>query len=275
MTAHGIERSIPVVDPLSGRLPRTALRAVDPAHHGDPGRGCVPAGAPPVLTRDGRAPVVRTDGEAGTAARGRTRGTPRSRCASGCSATPPCTRCPRTPTSRSSSPRRRTGTPARPGPPRTSSPGSTSPGCGWSTCPRSCRRRLAPADDSGERIAVYPRSDRQAQLPVANLLATERLASTGSTYGRMLLDNDTVAGHARADRDARLLAERPRRRRPGAQPGGQHQRLRARADAGRPDRGTVLRDDVQRAGTDPGHPGQRARPDGQGRRRRARPGAPA
>ncbi len=49
-------------------------------------------------------------------------------------------------------------------------------------------------DTSGENVAAYPRADREAQLPLANLLATKRLSATGTTYGRMLVDNDTVEG---------------------------------------------------------------------------------
>ena len=50
------------------------------------------------------------------------------------------------------------------------------------------------ADTSGETVASYPRSERAAQLPLANLLATERLTATGATFDRMLPANDTVAG---------------------------------------------------------------------------------
>jgi hypothetical protein len=49
-------------------------------------------------------------------------------------------------------------------------------------------------DTSGEAVASYPRSERAEQLPLANLLATERLSVTGTTFGRMLPDNDTVEG---------------------------------------------------------------------------------
>jgi hypothetical protein len=47
-------------------------------------------------------------------------------------------------------------------------------------------------DTSVEDTPVYTRADRKAQLPLANLLATERLSTTGRTFDRLLPANDTV-----------------------------------------------------------------------------------
>ena len=153
-----------------------------------------------------------------------------------------------TPPARWSSPRRRTGTPAAPGPHADFFAGLDQPWLRLVDLPSVVSGgELAPADTSGERTPVYPRSDRRAQLPLANLLATGRLASTGSTYGRLLPDNDTVERRARpaiamlaSSQNVRDDADR------SAAPGRQHHRLRARADAGGPDRGPVVRDDVRR-----------------------------
>ena len=66
MTSHGVEGGIPVVDPVRGRLPGAALRAVGPDTPVILGSDAFPRAQRPVLTRDGRAPVVLTDQYAGS-----------------------------------------------------------------------------------------------------------------------------------------------------------------------------------------------------------------
>ncbi|QWZ10772.1 hypothetical protein KRR39_20180 [Nocardioides panacis] len=193
MTALGLEAGTPVVDPVSGRLPDTALRDVDPRTPVLLSESAFPRAQRTVLTRDGRAPVVRTDDEAGD-------GGPR-------------------PNSRYAALAMRqrllsdaalhalSSDAARPL--VVSTPPYWDPGSAWASSDFFAGLdqpwlrltdlpsvvsggELAPADASGERTPVYPRSERRAELPASNLQATRRLAGTGSTYGRLLPDNDTV-----------------------------------------------------------------------------------
>ncbi|MEO5710558.1 MAG: DUF6049 family protein [Nocardioidaceae bacterium] len=196
LTSHGIERSIPVVEPINGRLPNTALRAVDPISTVLLGDGAFPRAQRPVLNRAGLAPVVRTDEDAGSggplpnaryaalAVRQRLLGDAALHALSADADEPLVV----------------------------STPPYWNPGKAWAQAdffagldqpwlrmvdlPSVVSSATPPpdGDTSGETAATYPRSDRETELPLANLLATERLTSTGTTYGRMLVDNETVEG---------------------------------------------------------------------------------
>ena len=193
MTALDVEGSTPVVAPLSGRLPATALRGVDPETPVLLSESAFPRAQRTVLTRDGRAPVVRTDDEAGD-------GGPRPNSRYAALAMRQRLLSDAALHALSSDADR---------PLVVSTPPYWDPGSAWASSDFFAGLdqpwlrltdlhsvvsggELAPADASAERTPVYPRSERRAQLPVTNLTATRRLASTGSTYGRLLPDNDTV-----------------------------------------------------------------------------------
>jgi len=195
MAANGVQAS-GVVDPVDGRLSATALRRVGqdtPVLLRDQ---AFPEAQRPVLTRSGRAPVVLTDSTAGS-------GGPR-------------------PNARYAALAMRQRllaeaalhalSPARDQPLVVSTPAYWDPGSGWSeadffaglTQPWLRMVDLpsivsgagaAPGGDTSvENAPVYTRADRKARLPLANLRATERLVATGTTFDRMLPDNDTVRG---------------------------------------------------------------------------------
>jgi Family of unknown function (DUF6049) len=195
MAAHGVDAS-GVVDPTDGRLPAKALRAIDqdtPVLLRDQ---AFPEAQRPVLTRRGRAPVVLTDTVAGS-------GGPR-------------------PNARYAALAMRQRLLAesalhalsaeRDQPLVVSTPPYWDPGSTWSDADffaglQQPWLRLvdlpsivsgagaAPGGDpSGETTPVYTRTDRKAQLPLANLLATERLGATATTFDRLLPDNETVRG---------------------------------------------------------------------------------
>ena len=196
MTSHGVERSLPVVDPLSGRLPAAALAGIEPDTTVLLEEGAFPRAQRTVLTGNGRAPVVREDQYAGT-------GGPRPNARYAALAV-----------------RQRllsdaalhALSPSADQPIVVSTPPYWNPGKAWSAAdffagldqpwlrmvdlPAVVSDASIPPgpDTSGEDIPSYPRSDREAQLPLANLLATERLSATGETFDRTLPDNDTVAG---------------------------------------------------------------------------------
>jgi hypothetical protein len=196
MTSQGVQGSIPVVDPVSGRLPGAALRGVDPDATVILGDGAFPQAQRPVLTRAGRAPVVLTDEDAGS-------GGPRPNAKYAALAV-----------------RQRllsdaalhALSPSAGQPLVVSTPPYWNPGKAWTQAdffagldqpwlqlvdlPAAVSKATVPpgADTSGEENPSYPRSDREKQVPLANLLATERLSATGTTFGRMLPDNDTVEG---------------------------------------------------------------------------------
>jgi hypothetical protein len=178
MTALGMQDNAPVVDPLNGRLPATALRGVDPGTPVLLSESAFPEAQRTVLTRDGRAPVVRTDDEAGD-------GGPR-------------------PNSRYAALAMRQRllsdaalhalSPDAARPLVVSTPPYWDPGSAWASSDffagldqpwlrltdlRSVMSggELVPADASGERTPVYSRAERRAELPAGNLRATRRLAT--------------------------------------------------------------------------------------------------
>ena len=193
MTANGVD-STGVVDPVDGRLPAKALRAVDQDTtvllHDD----AFPDARRPVLTRNGRAPVVLTDTTAGA-------GGPK-------------------PNARYAALAMRQRLLAESALHALSSdsgqPLVVSPPAYWDPCITwndadffsgldlpwlrlvdlpsivSGAGKAPGGDTSVEDTPVYTRADRKAQLPLANLLATERLGTTGRTFDRLLPDNDTV-----------------------------------------------------------------------------------
>ena len=220
MTAYGDRAAAPRSStPLSGCL--AARRAARPSTPSTPvllGDARVPAGARgTVLTRDGqRARRAHRHGGRSRRPAARTRATPRSRCASGCSARPRCTRSPRTADqplvvvhAAVLGPRQRLGARGLLRRPRPALAADGRPALGG-VRPRP-RRPTPPG-----RPPVYP-PRRPAAAAAAREPAGHRAPrrAPGTTFGRLLADNDTVEGDARPDRDARLVAERPRRRRPG------------------------------------------------------------
>jgi hypothetical protein len=195
MAANGVEAS-GVVDPVDGRLSARALRRVGqdtPVLLRDE---AFPEAQRPVLTRAGRAPVVLTDSVAGS-------GGPKPNARYAALAM-----------------RQRLLAEAalhalsaeRDQPLVVSTPAYWDPGSAWSeadffaglTQPWlrlvdlpsivSGAGAAPGGDTSGEIAPVYTRADRKARLPLANLQASERLAATGTTFDRMLPDNDTVRG---------------------------------------------------------------------------------
>jgi len=195
MAASGVDAS-GIVDPVDGRLPAKALRSIDqdtPVLLRDQ---AFPEAQRPVLTRAGRAPVVLTDTVAGS-------GGPRPNARYAALAM-----------------RQRLLAEAalhalsaeRDQPLVVSTPPYWDPGSTWSEAdffagldqpwlrlvdlPSIVSGAGTPpgGDTSAENTPVYTHADRKAQLPLANLLATERLATTGTTFDRLLPDNETVRG---------------------------------------------------------------------------------
>lgn len=191
MNGLGIESSTSVVDPVSGSLPAAALGRVDAGTPVLLRDQAYPEATAPVVARAGRAPVVLTDTGAGS-------GGP-------------------SPNARYSALAVRQRllsdaalhalSPERDQPLVVSTPPYWDPGKGWNDADFFAglnqpwlRMVDLPAVVSGARSSagaapdgpVYPRADRRAQVPLANLLATQRLTRTGATYGALLPDNGTV-----------------------------------------------------------------------------------
>jgi hypothetical protein len=193
MTVNGVDGT-GVVDPVDGRLPAKALHALDQDTtvllHDD----AFPEAKRPVLTRNGRAPVVLTDTTAGA-------GGPK-------------------PNARYAALAMRQRLLAESAlhalssdsdqPLVVSTPAYWDPGSTWDDADFfggldqpwlrlvdlpsivSGTGNATGGDTSDQGTPVYTRADRKAQLPLANLLATERLSTTGTTFDRLLPDNDTV-----------------------------------------------------------------------------------
>ena len=189
MTGFGIERATPVVDPISKTLPASALRRVEPSTPVVLGGDTFPDAQQPVVARDGRAPVVLADTGAGSGGP-----KPNSRYAA-------------------LAVRQRVLADAalhalssdKDQPLVVSTPPYWNPGSNWNDADffagldqpwlqmvdlTSVVNGAAPARP--ETGPVYPKEDRKAEIPRANLSASARLDATGQTYGRLLTDNDTV-----------------------------------------------------------------------------------
>lgn len=191
MTGLGIERSTSVVDPVSGSLPGAALARVDAGTPVLLGDQAYPDAGSPVVARAGRAPVVLTDTAAGS-------GGPR-------------------PNDRYSALAVRQRvlsdaalhalSPEHDQPLVVSTPSFWDPGGAWNDADffagldqpwlhmvdlPTVLSGAGGGADAGTEGPVYPRADRRAQVPLANLLATERLTRTGAVYGSLLSANDTV-----------------------------------------------------------------------------------
>ncbi len=193
MTANGVD-STGVVDPVDGRLPAKALRAVDQDTTVLLRDEAFPEAQRPVLTRSGRAPVVLTDTTAGA-------GGPKPNARYAALALRQRLLAESALHALSTDSDR---------PLVVSTPAYWDPGSTWNDADFfagldqpwlrlvdvpslvSGAGKAPGGDTSVEDTPVYTRADRKAQLPLANLLATERLSTTGRTFDRMLPDNDTV-----------------------------------------------------------------------------------
>jgi uncharacterized protein DUF6049 len=199
MSRYGIQQAVPVVDPPSGYLPAHALHriaATTPVVLSD---AALPRADAPVVVRDGRAPVVLTDTAAGGGGPG--------------------------PSPRYSAlaVRQRVLSAAalhamsadRDQPLVVSTPTHWNPGSGWSTAAffagldqpwlrlvdlpsvvSGGSGRLAgapPGETSDPGPIEYPSSARSAELPSANLAATELLGRAGEVFARLL-------GHGSSDK---------------------------------------------------------------------------
>jgi len=193
MTANGVD-STGVVDPVDGRLPAKALRAVDQDTTVLLRDDAFPDARRPVLTRNGRAPVVLTDTTAGT-------GGPKPNARYAALAMRQRLLAESALHALSSD----SGQPLVVSTPAYWDPGSTwndadffggldQPWLRLVDLPSivSGAGKAPGGDTSVEDTPVYTGADRKAQLPLANLLATERLSTTGRTFDRLLPDNDTV-----------------------------------------------------------------------------------
>jgi len=196
MAADDLPEATGVVAPPSGRLPASALRKIDQATPVVLSDTELPDAHTPVLTRPGRAPIVLADTLAGS-------GGPRPNARYAALAV-----------------RQRLVSeaalhalsPDADQPLVVSLPPYWDPGSAWASSDFFAgidqpwvRMVDLPAlvaaagndsagGDPGAQDPVYPRWDRHSQLPLANLLATERLAATGTTFARLLTENDTVEG---------------------------------------------------------------------------------
>ncbi len=191
MSGLGIESGTSVVAPVSGSLPGAALGRVDAGTPVLLRDQAYPDAAAPVVTRAGRAPVVLTDTAAGS-------GGPR-------------------PNARYSALALRQRvlsdaalhalSPEHDQPLVVSTPPFWDPGSAWNDADffagldqpwlrmvdlPSVVSGADPGAAADPQGPVYPRADRRAQVPLANLLATQRLTRTGATYGSLLPANDTV-----------------------------------------------------------------------------------
>jgi hypothetical protein len=197
MTGLGLDGSTAVVAPLSGYLPAAALRRLGPGTPVLLRDAAFPGATGPVVARPGRAPVVLADTAAGS-------GGPAPTPALGALAL-----------------RQRLLAdaalhalgPEAGRPLVVSTPPSWDPGTGWDDAdffvgldqpwlrlvdlPSVVRdERATGAEAAGGRLS-YPARDRRAQVPLANLLASQRLTRTGSTYGTLLSANDTIDSELR------------------------------------------------------------------------------
>jgi hypothetical protein len=193
----GVENAFPVINPVSGRLPASALRRIDAGTPVLLADAALPDAETPVVTRAGRAPVVLTDTSAGS-------GGPAANERYGALAM-----------------RQRllaatalhALSPEADQPLVVSTPPYWDPGGGWSqsdffaglaqpwlrmvdlpaVVSAGGPSASGPGQDTARR-PTYRRSDRRAEVPLRNLVSTERLARTGQTYGGLLSANDTVEG---------------------------------------------------------------------------------
>ncbi len=189
MTGHGIERVTPVVDPVSATLPASALRRVDPSTPVVLGDDTFPDAQQAVLARDGRAPVVLADTAAGS-------GGPKPNARYTALALRQRVLADAALHALSSD---------RSEPLVVSTPPYWDPGSNWNDADffagldqpwlqmvdlPSVVNGAGPAHPATG--PVYPKEDRKAEIPGANLSASARLDATGQTYGRLLTANDTV-----------------------------------------------------------------------------------
>jgi len=190
MREHGVDNASAVVDPVSGFLPAIALRRIATTTPVLLRDEAFPEAERSVRRYDGRAPVVLTDTAAGS-------GGPR-------------------PNSRYAALafRQRLLSDAalhalsadRDAPLVVSAPPYWNPGRAWDQADffagldQPWLRMVglssvvadAPLNPGRPARPHYPRADRQAQVPFANLLASRQLAETGSTFAALLAANDTV-----------------------------------------------------------------------------------
>ena len=192
LAAYGVDNAAPAVDPVHGVLPASALRRVPLQTTVLLADSTYPDHQQPVVAPADRAPVVLTDTEAGS-------GGPR-------------------PNSRYAALSMRQRilseaalhalSPDRTQPLVVSTPAYWNPGSAWSQSrffaglDQTWLQMVdlptvvsdAPTDPSGGPSTgpVYPRADRAAQVPFANLLATRQLTETGIAFAELLTDNDTV-----------------------------------------------------------------------------------
>ena len=195
MSDHGIGNSTAVIAPDTGVLPPRALRRIDrdvPVLLSD---RAFPDAKRPVVTQAGRAPVVLTDSDASSggptptsrygalAVRQRVLSDAALHALSGAAADAPLV---------------------------VSTPTYWNPGPAWSEADFFAGLDQpwlqlvdlpTVATGTGEaratRTPEYPAADRRAQVPLANLLASQRLGETGTTYGRLLTQDVGVAGKLR------------------------------------------------------------------------------
>ena len=192
MRGLGIEGATSVVAPVSGSLPAAALGRVDAGTPVLLHDQAYPDAGAPVVAHSGRAPVVLTDTAAGS-------GGPK-------------------PNARYSALAMRQRllsdaalhalSPERDQPLVVSTPPYWDPGSDWNDADffagldqpwlqlvdlPSVVNGAGPAHPATG--PVYPKEDRKAEIPRANLSASARLDATGQTYGRLLTANDTVEHH--------------------------------------------------------------------------------
>lgn len=191
MTRYGVPDALPVVDPPSGYLPAEALRRIPATTPVVLSDAALPEADAPVVVRDGRAPVVLTDSAAGAGGPGPT---PRH------SALAVRQRV-------LSAAALHAMSPDRDQPLVVSTPTHWNPGTDWSTSaffagldqpwlrfvdlPAAVsgtgRPTGAPAGQTSEPgPVVYPDSARSAELPAANLAATEQLGRAGGVFARLV-----------------------------------------------------------------------------------------
>jgi len=199
MTRYGVAEAVPVVDPPNGYLPAEALRRIAPTTPVVLSDAALPEAKAPVVVRDGRAPVVLTDTAAGAGGPGPT------------------------PKYSALAIRQRVLSAAalhamsadRDQPLVVSTPTHWNPGADWSTSaffagldqpwlrfvdlpstvsgsgrPTGAPAKAATGPPTGETSdpgpVAYPRSARSAELPSANLVATELLQRTGRVFARLV-----------------------------------------------------------------------------------------
>ena len=209
---HGIETVQPVVDPPSGSLPAAALPVIGPETPVLLDHQVLPDATGPVVRQDGGPPVVLTDTAAGAGGP-----QPNSQYAA-------------------LSFRQRLVSDAalhaissqRGEPLVVTTPDDWNPGDAWAGSdffggldqPWLAHVDLpsvvatAPSGTGADPdTAVYPQADREAQVPLANLLMSRRLAQTGGIFARLLTTDDTIDD--RLAKVALLGASATARRDPG------------------------------------------------------------